>query len=226
LRKTGLDVACRVEIHSSVSEGILARIRDTMPDLCAIQAHKHSALGRLLLNQTDHDLILQCPVPLLIVKIGRRRSGSTVLAALDPWQSNGKPASLDGDIIRVARSLSKSLRAPLHAAHVYGPPVQYIGEAAFAPVFAPLTPQEEKRYSAKVRQNFFAAAAKYRIARRNVHLKMGVPATKLPQIARSTKARMVVMGAVSRNAIKRALIGNTAEKVLDTMPCDILIVKP
>jgi universal stress protein E len=34
------------------------------------------------------------------------------------------------------------------------------------------------------------------------------------------------MGAVSRSGLKRLLIGNTAERVLDLLTCDILIVKP
>ena len=55
---------------------------------------------------------------------------------------------------------------------------------------------------------------------------MGDPAYRLPSIARSAGARMVVMGAVSRNAIRRAFIGSTAEQALDAMPCDVLVVKP
>jgi len=34
------------------------------------------------------------------------------------------------------------------------------------------------------------------------------------------------MGAVSRSALARLLIGNTAERVLDKLSCDVLIVKP
>jgi len=36
----------------------------------------------------------------------------------------------------------------------------------------------------------------------------------------------VVMGALSRSGLKRLFIGNTAEAVLDALPCDVLIVKP
>jgi universal stress protein E len=34
------------------------------------------------------------------------------------------------------------------------------------------------------------------------------------------------MGAVSRSALERVFIGGLAEKVLDRLPCDLLIVKP
>ena len=67
---------------------------------------------------------------------------------------------------------------------------------------------------------------KHAIGSRNAHLRSGDPAIELPFLVRSLQAGMVVMGAVSRSAIKRLFIGNTAERVLDSIPCDVLIVKP
>ena len=34
------------------------------------------------------------------------------------------------------------------------------------------------------------------------------------------------MGAVSRRGLKRLFLGNTADDVLDKLPCDLFIVKP
>ena len=34
------------------------------------------------------------------------------------------------------------------------------------------------------------------------------------------------MGVVARSGLKRLLIGNTAERVLDHLPCDLLVIKP
>jgi universal stress protein E len=72
LRASGLSVKCRVDINSSVTEGILARIKQYQPSLVAIEAHKHNVLSRLLLSQTDYNLIRYCPVPLLTVKNATR----------------------------------------------------------------------------------------------------------------------------------------------------------
>ena len=47
----------------------------------------------------------------------------------------------------------------------------------------------------------------------------------LPAIARRWKAHVLVMGAVSRSGLKRLFIGNTAERVLDAVDCDVLVVK-
>jgi universal stress protein E len=55
---------------------------------------------------------------------------------------------------------------------------------------------------------------------------MGNVADELSATVKRLHAGMVVMGAVSRSALKRAFIGNTAETVLNAIPCDVLVVKP
>ena len=48
----------------------------------------------------------------------------------------------------------------------------------------------------------------------------------LPAKAAEINADVVVMGAVARNRWKRLFIGATAERTLEHLPCDLLIVKP
>jgi universal stress protein E len=54
----------------------------------------------------------------------------------------------------------------------------------------------------------------------------GDPAAAIPSVARKTRSAIVVIGAVSRSALKRVFIGNTAERVMDELRCDLLVVKP
>ena len=60
----------------------------------------------------------------------------------------------------------------------------------------------------------------------NSHLIAGLTHEELPELAEKMKADVVVMGAVSRNRWKRLFIGATAERTLEHLPCDLLIVKP
>ena len=62
--------------------------------------------------------------------------------------------------------------------------------------------------------------------RTRAHLVTGNPATVIPRLARDLGAQIVVMGALSRSGLMRVLIGNTAERVLESLPCDVLVVKP
>jgi universal stress protein E len=45
-------------------------------------------------------------------------------------------------------------------------------------------------------------------------------------MANKFDADVIVMGAVARNRLKRIFIGATAERTLEHLPCDLLIVKP
>jgi universal stress protein E len=46
-----------------------------------------------------------------------------------------------------------------------------------------------------------------------------------PFLARRLDAAIIAMGVVARPALKRLLIGSTAERVLDRLSCDVLVVK-
>jgi universal stress protein E len=58
------------------------------------------------------------------------------------------------------------------------------------------------------------------------HLVETDPVNGILEVARRSRSAIVVMGAVSRSGLKRVFIGNTAERVLDALACDLLIVKP
>jgi universal stress protein E len=70
------------------------------------------------------------------------------------------------------------------------------------------------------------AVLPHRIAYKRQHLSALPPVEAIPAIATETRCSIVVMGALSRTGIKRLLIGNTAEHVLDALACDVLVVKP
>jgi nucleotide-binding universal stress UspA family protein len=61
---------------------------------------------------------------------------------------------------------------------------------------------------------------------RRRHLRMGETTSQMAGVTRRIRAAIIVMGAVSRSALSRAFIGNTAESALDALNCDVLVVKP
>jgi universal stress protein E len=46
------------------------------------------------------------------------------------------------------------------------------------------------------------------------------------KLARRQRAGIVVMGAISRSGLARLVVGNVAEQVLDSLACDVLVLKP
>jgi universal stress protein E len=86
--------------------------------------------------------------------------------------------------------------------------------------------KEEAAYERRVRQGFAALARRARIPPARRHLRAGDVPTQLSDVVRRTGAQLVVMGSLSRSGLKRLLIGNTFERVLDRLECDVLVVKP
>jgi universal stress protein E len=225
LRREEIIVETTVQTGYPPHEAILRQARLSKAELVIIEARKHRVFARLLLTQTDFELIRHCPVPLLIVKGTTAWRRPRILAALDPFHANDKPSKLDDDIVEAARTVAALVHGSVHAAHVYRP---YVGEVAAVPAGAAVVaadPAQEKAYETAIRRRFQAAVDGYGIARPKAHLVCGDPATEIAALARSLRAGLVVMGAVSRTGLKRIFIGNTAEHVLDGVHCDVLIVK-
>jgi universal stress protein E len=55
---------------------------------------------------------------------------------------------------------------------------------------------------------------------------IGLPEDVIPKYAQQLDAELVVLGTVGRQGISAALIGNTAEHVIDKLNCDVLAIKP
>jgi universal stress protein E len=224
LRRESIMVNTRVQTGIPIHEAILRQVRLTKADLVVIQAHKHNVFARLLLTQTDFELIRQCPVPLLIVKGRAPWRSPRILAALDPFHINSKPRLLDDKIVDASRAFAAAFSGSVHVAHIYRALETYIPSIWMEPVFG-ANPAQQKAFMNEVRQRFGEALRRYGIAKSKAHLLRGDPAVELPVLARSMRASLVVMGAVSRSSVKRIFIGNTAERVLDSLRCDVLVVK-
>src|SRR5262249_59328825 len=87
-------------------------------------------------------------------------------------------------------------------------------------------PEAEMAHAEQVTHTIGQLADKAGIPRAHCHIRMGEVSDQLSAFVRRSGTAIVVMGAVSRSAIARLFIGNTAERALDRLTCDVLIVKP
>lgn len=225
LRREELMVNVTVQTGLPVHQAILRQVRLTNADLLVIEARKHNIFARLLLTQTDFELIRGCPAPLLIVKGRAAWRSPRILAALDPFHSNDKSSALDGDIVDAACAVAGAVRGSVHVGHIYRPLAPALLGAPIGAVVINPIPAQAKAYEAQIRRGFVQAINGYGIPKNKAHLVCGDPATEIPKLARSIRAGLVVMGATSRSGLKRIFIGNTAEHALDGLQCDVLVVK-
>jgi len=204
-------------------EAIVRHAQDINADL--IVASQHGGRHRMpwLMQLTDWELIRHSPMPLLLVRSPHPYRHPTILAAIDPALVHDKPQTLDREILGIAGKWSSLLRGQLHAVHSYGSMRLEIAADAVTPTMLGVLHRDVERRALK---RMTRTVAPQRIARKRQHLSALPPADAIARTARQIHSTIVVMGVVSRTAIKRLLIGSTAERVLDSLPCDVLIVKP
>jgi universal stress protein E len=222
----GLTVRCTAvwdyPAHAAVIRSALAARSGLV--IAAARGHRFGA--RLLLRNTDWELIRHCPVPLLIVKSSRPYRRPLVLAAVDPYHAHARPADLDARLLEASGEIVRLLHGSLQVFHAYMPLVTVEPMAVAAPPLIIMPPEAEQAHTQQVMRTICQLAGKAGIARNRCHLRMGEVADQLSAFARRSGAAIVVMGAVSRSGIARLFIGNTAERTLDRLTCDALIVKP
>ncbi len=221
----GCRVTSLVVWDSPVYEAIIRRARTWRADLVVAATHPHTLAERWFLRFIDWELLRHCPCPLLLVKSSRPYRRPVVLVAVDPFHTHAKPARLDPQLLAAGARLAKLLSGSVHAFHAYAPLVANIAGSLGEPLVWE-SPEVEKVHGEQVRTEFNRLAAKAHIPSSRRHLVLGDIPTELAFAVQRLKAQVVVMGAVSRSRLRRLVVGNTAERVLDQLSSDALIVKP
>ncbi len=228
LRDEGFDVIVDVVWDEPVFEGIVRKAIRSKPSMVIRNSHYHHALQRGLFSNDDWNLIRTCPAPLLIARKGKHPGERmNICAAIDPMHAHDKPAELDHLIIDDAKAMADALNANFSVIHAYDAAAVIAGMAAGS--MTPIIPDTEGITEEVRKEHLQAVKAvtdKHGLTDAQIHHVAGNPRMVLPGFVVDHKIDMLVMGAVSRGFIERTFIGNTAEQVLDRIPCDVLILKP
>lgn len=208
-------------------QAIVQRALSRRVDLIIAECHHGARTTPWMIHLTDWELLRTSPMPVLLIKHGKPYHRPLVLAAVDPAHAHAKPLPLDSRIVDGAADLAKGLRGTVHIAHANYPSIvgAEVGAAASkaARSWSTFSLQELEERERELFEAFRASAG---IPRTRAHLVDGNPVVAIPAIARKLRAGIVVMGALSRSGLERVFIGNTAERVLGALPCDVLVVKP
>lgn len=221
-----LRVEVQVDWDYPAHEAVIRRAVAIGADLVVGEAHHHARIARPFLQNTDWELIRQCPIPLLLLKNGRRYRNPVILAAVDPFHAGDKPASLDKALLAAGAQLADHLGGTLHLMHAWLPMTALVPTAASAPVPIYLPDDVEAEHEKQTRKAFDQLAARAGIKPAARHLVLGSVTESMEAVTKRCRASIVVMGAISRRGLQRLVIGNTAERMLGHLDCDLLVVKP
>jgi universal stress protein E len=224
LRKRGLKITTTAVWDYPAYEAIVRRVAATRADLIVAECRPGKHPAPFLLRLTDWELLRHSRVPVLLVKTPVLYGSPVILSAVDPSHARAKTSRLDEEIMNVSAALRRMLRGTLHAVHCYDPfPVSSTPSDILSPKVASRIDSEQEKLA---RQRLRKVTLRAGLEAKRRHVSRAFPHHAIPATAAAIGASIVVMGAVSRTGFRRLLIGNTAERILDDLACDVLVVKP
>ncbi|GIU25170.1 universal stress protein UspE [Shewanella sp. MBTL60-007] len=220
--KDGIKITTEVIWHNRPFESIIKQAIEGNYDLIVKGTHEHDKLKSVIFTPTDWHLLRKAPVPVLLVKADEWPVAGKIVCAVNVSADDDANATLNGKIISHANKLASQFNAQVHLVNGYpGTPVNLAIEL---PDFDAHTYSETIRLQHEERICYLANA--YGISPDFCHVKEGLPEDVIPDLASELDAELVVLGTVGRTGLSAALIGNTAEHVIDSINCDLLAIKP
>ncbi len=222
LKPTGkVEIDVVVKWHKKLHEAVVDTSSEYACDLIIKATKKHGILSSSIFTAADWHIARNSPVNLLLVKPREWAQSASIVAAIGVLAEDDEHASLSDKVAETAYELSQLLDANLHFANSYaGAPVQVTVEVpSFSPEIYNKTVQERH-----IKQ-LNSLAEEYKVANTNIHVQEGLPEDIIPAICQQYDADLVVIGSVGRKGLTAAILGNTAELIIDSVDCDTLIVK-
>ncbi|WP_445398587.1 universal stress protein UspE [Zobellella sp. An-6] len=212
----------KVVWHSRPFEAIIQQVQDGNHDLVVKSTHKHALIQSFIFTPTDWHLLRKCPCPVLLVKERDWPMGGHVLAAVNCCSDDTAQEALNNKIIGESAEVARLLSSTLHLVNAY--PITPVNMALELPDFDP------HAYNAAVKKHheraLYEYAVRFELEPKVLHLQEGLAEEVIPRCADEINASLVILGSVGRTGLSAALLGNTAEHVIDKLNCDVLVLRP
>ncbi|SDH79374.1 universal stress protein [Pseudomonas panipatensis] len=217
LREEGYSCSCRQAWQDSLQTTIIA---EQQAEGCGLVVKEHipdNPLKKALLTPDDWKLLRYCPTPVLLVKSAHPWAGRAILAAIDVGNGDAEHLALHASIVSNAYDIAGLTHGQLHVISAHPSPMLSAADPTF---------QLSETIEARYREACRAFQAEYGVDDEHLHIEEGPADVLIPREAQNLDAAVTVIGTVARTGFSGALIGNTAEVVLDALESDVLVLKP
>lgn len=217
-----ININTQVIWHNRPYEAIINTVINDKYDLVIKGTHQLGALKAVIFTPTDWHLVRKCPTPVLFVKDMAWPAHGNILAAVNAVSENDQHLSLNKRIIKDAQFLCELANAKLNLVNAY--PATPVNIAIEIPEFNPgLYNESVKKHHIESTNEL---ASEFNLTSDQCFIEEGLPEDVIPDVAKRLNSELVVIGTVGRTGLSAALVGNTAEHVIDSLDCDVLALKP
>ncbi len=185
-------------------------------DLVIISSGQHSRIARTFFNHSDSRILCHTQVPVLLANDKPAVPYKVIIAAVDPGHKDDVENRINLAIVAEAKRFSAMFGSELYLAHAY-PSELSMMDSEYIP---PMETMEQWKQAAT--EEMLAFARTVGVDSDHVLLS-GLPTSHaLETLAEEKQADLLVLGVHSRSAIGEFFLGNTAERLLSSVQCDVL----
>ncbi len=194
-------------------------VKENNVDLLVIGTHGRAGVDRVMLGSVAERIVRKAGCPVMVIKGIKYTGFKRIIVPIDFSDCSRKA-------LEYAIATARAHNSRLTILHVY--------EKSFVEPYVNAANSEEKADEImkeiervnETKYDEFLKTVDLNGVEYEKLLKKGIAETDIVEIAMEQQANLIVMGTHGRSGIKHILIGNTAEEVVRTVHCDIIIVKP
>ncbi|MFC4699426.1 universal stress protein UspE [Glaciecola siphonariae] len=208
--------------NKSLYRGIVDVATHEHCDLIVKSCKQHNKLAQKVFTPNDWHLLRVSPINVLMVKEHSWPENGNIVSAVSIDTNDSVHNLLSDRVCKVSCDLAKVIDANVHLANTFaGAPVHIAIEV---PSFNAQAYNEDVQ--ARHLEEINAIAKQHDLPSNHVHVSEGLPEDVIPKLCEQLDAELLVLGSVGRRGISAALLGNTAEHIIDKINCDTLVIKP
>lgn len=185
--------------------------------------------GRRVISAVDLDLLRQCPVPVWLARpIARHRGEIRVAVAIDALDRGIGGQALSLRLLQAARELADTCSGELGVISCWDYPLErYLRRNAWFRISEReldeqvMSVETEHREALEKLIRESGVGGSIRVMRAQ-----GDPAERIPHYVSTHEVDILVLGTVARTGLPGLLMGNTAERILQSLECSLLAFKP
>jgi universal stress protein E len=206
--------------HGTAFVEIIRKVLRDHHDLVVVAPRQTSLVHRTLVGSVSLHLLRKCPCPVLVAPRLSEQGPRVVLSAVALHELTPRVLAMSARVVELRGGRW----------HVFHCP-EYPAEGGMRLRGASVAETEE--YEAAVRKEAWDKLhelcdplAEQTGVTPKFWMSEGNPSEQVGLAARELNADLVVLGTIGRSGLVGRLIGNTAEKVINSIECSILAVKP
>lgn len=203
-------------------EGVLHAAADVEADLVLRATGEQESLGdkvaSVVRTPDEWNLLRHAEVPVMLVKVAAWPSDPVVLCALDLFDDSHE--NLNRSVLGQASELAGMLGGDLDVIYAYPLFEPWVGELGAVKSYTEIKNAVEE----EARERMAALVSAGNLAYRHLHLEEGPTAQVLARLVEESEAALLVLGTHAREGVRGVLLGNTSERILHAVDCDVVTV--